>query len=101
MRPCGVPSYRVRMVVGSVHAGVDPADVLPAAVARARESTAVEAGQVDVVRGQALLTVRFEAPDDLTAAHVGRAVVAHVDGLAVVETSRVMRRTGARWSPLR
>lgn len=96
-----MPSYRVRMVVGDLHADVDPADVLPAAVATARERTAVEAGQVEVVRGRALLTVRFQADDDVAAAGVGRAVVARVDGLVVVETSRVTRRSGQRWSPMR
>lgn len=96
-----MPSYRVRMVVGLVNAGVDPADVLPTAVAAGRELTAVEAGQVDIVRGQPVVTVRYEAPDDLEAAHVGRTVVARVDGLAVVETSRITRRFGSRWYPMR
>ncbi|KGM13417.1 hypothetical protein [Cellulomonas bogoriensis] len=96
-----MPSYRVRMVLGDLHAGVDPADVLPAAVGAARGRTAVEAGQVDVRQGQAMVTVRFEAPDDLEASSVGRAVVTHVDTMVVVETSRVMRRAGARWYPLR
>jgi hypothetical protein len=96
-----VPSYRVRMIVGALQRGVDPAEVLPAAVATARERTAVEAGQVEVVRGQPRLTVRFEAPDDVTAAGVGRAVVARVDEMVVVETSRVTRRFGARWYPMR
>lgn len=96
-----MPSYRVRMVVGVVHRGVDPADVLPAAVTAARALTAVEAGQVDVVRGLPCVTVRFEASDDLAAAGVGRAVVTRVDELAVVETSRVTRRFGNRWYPMR
>jgi hypothetical protein len=96
-----VPSYRVRMVATLVHRGVDPTDVLPAAVAAARERTAVEAGQLDVVRGQPVLTVRFEAPDDVAAAMVGRAVVARVDELVDVQGSRVTRRFGARWYPMR
>lgn len=96
-----MPSYRVRMVVGDVHADADPADVLPTAVAAARERTAVEAGQVDILRGLPCITVRFEAADDLVASGVGRAVVDRVEALAVVETSRVTRRFGARWYPLR
>ncbi|KGM08909.1 hypothetical protein [Cellulomonas carbonis] len=96
-----MPSYRVRMVIGLVHAGVDPADVLPQAVAAGRARTAVESGQVDLVRGLPCVTVRFEAADDLEAARVGRAVVERVDELAVVETSRITRRTGNRWSPMR
>lgn len=96
-----MPSYRVRMIPGVVHRGVDPADVLPAAVAAAREHTAVEAGQVDVERGRPVLTVRYEAADDVTAAQVGRAVVARVDELVDVETSRITRRAGNRWEPMR
>lgn len=96
-----MPSYRVRMVVSDLRAGVDPADVLPAAADAARERTAVEGTSLEVVRGQPRLTVRFEAPDDLTAAHVGRAVVARTDELVVVEVSRTTRRYGARWYPLR
>ena len=59
------------------------------------------AGQVDVVRGVPWVTVRFEAPDDLVASTVGRSVVTRIDELVVVETSRVTRRFGARWLPLR
>jgi hypothetical protein len=96
-----VPSYRVRMVPGLLHRGVDPAEVLPAAVDAARAHTTVEAGTVEVVRGQPRLTVRFEAPDDLTASGVGQVVVARVGELVVVETSRVTRRYGNRWYPMR
>ena len=96
-----MPSYRVRMVVGNLHPGVDPAGVLPAAADAAREHTTVEAAQVDVVRGVPRLTIRFEAVDDLTASHVGRAVVERTDQLVEVEVSRVTRRYGARWYGLR
>ncbi|WP_372592965.1 hypothetical protein [Actinotalea sp.] len=96
-----MPSYRVRMVVGALRLGTDPAQVLPTATEAAREHTAVEAGQVDILRGEPVLTVRYEAADDLAAAGVGRAVVERVDAMAVVETSRVMRRFGNRWYPMR
>lgn len=96
-----MPSYRVRLVVGLIRRGVDPADVLPAAAAAAREHTTVEASTVEVVRGVPRLTVRYEAPDDLTAAGVGQAVVARVGEMVDVETSRVTRRFGARWYPMR
>jgi hypothetical protein len=96
-----VPSYRVRMVPGLVRPGVDPADVLPAAQAAAAELTAVEAGQIDIVRGTPRVTVRFEAADDVAASGIGRAVVARVEELVDVEVSRVTRRWGARWYPLR
>lgn len=84
-----------------LHLGVDPAAVLPAAIDAAGEHTTVEAGTVEVVRGQPRVTVRFEAPDDQTASDVGQAVVARVGDLVVVETSRVTRRFGNRWYPMR
>lgn len=96
-----MPSYRVRLVIGLVRSGVDPADVLPTAVAAARERTTVEASQVQVVRGEAQVVVRFEAADDVDAGSVGRAVVAAVDGVAEVHGHRVTRRFGNRWHPLR
>lgn len=96
-----MPSYRVRMVVGLMRPGVDPADVLPAAIAAGRELTAVEHGQIEVYRGQPRLTVRYEAPDDLAASGIGRAVVERVDEMVDVEVSRVTRRFGARWYPMR
>ena len=67
----------------------------------ARALTAVEAGSVEIRRGQALVVVRFEAPDDQEASDVGRAVVRRIDELVVVESSRTTRRFGARWYPLR
>lgn len=89
------------MVVSDLRGGVDPADVLPAAADAAREHTTVEAATIEVVRGEPRLTVRFEAADDLAAAHVGQAVVRRTDELVVVEVSRVTRRWGSRWYPLR
>jgi len=96
-----VPSYRVRMVVGDLRDGVDPATVLPAAADAALGLTTVEASYVEVVGGAPRLTVRFEAPDDAAAAAVRRAVVGRTDELVEVEVSRVYRRYGARWYPLR
>jgi len=81
--------------------GHDPADVLPAATGAARERTAVESGQVEIVRGMPVLTVRYESVDDLTASGIGRVVVERVDSMVVVETSRVTRRFGNRWYPMR
>lgn len=89
------------MVVGDLRPGVDPAVVLPAAADAAAELTAVEAQYLEVVRGEPRLTVRFEAPDDEAAGAVRRAVVARTDVLVEVLASRVSRRWGARWYPLR
>jgi hypothetical protein len=96
-----VPSYRVLVVPGTLRGDTDPATVLPAAVEAASAHTTVEAGTIEVVRHQPRVTVRYESPDDLTAAHVGRAVVDRVEELVVVETSRITRRFGNRWYPMR
>jgi hypothetical protein len=89
------------MAIGLMKPGVDPVDVLPGAVAAARALTAVEQGGIDVVRGRAMLTVRYEAPDDLAAAGIGHEVVESTEALADVDVSRVTRRYGSRWYPLR
>ncbi|MDO8106047.1 hypothetical protein Q6348_02420 [Isoptericola sp. b441] len=96
-----MPSYRVRIVVGLMRAGADPAAVLPTAIEAGRDLTAVEHGQIEIAAGRPRLTVRYEAPDDLTAAGFGRAIVERVDELVDVEVSRVTRRWGSRWYPLR
>lgn len=92
-----MPSYRVRMVVGDLRPGVDPATVLPAAADAAAALTAVEAQDVQVVRGEARITIRFEAPDDVAAGGVRRAVVARAEELVDVVASRLYRRWGPRW----
>ena len=96
-----MPSYRVRMVVGDLRPGVDPATVLPAAADAAAALTAVEAQYLEVVRGEAWLTVRFEAPDDAAAGVVRHAVVERAAELVDVLVTRVSRRWGARWYPIR
>jgi len=42
-----------------------------------------------------------EAPDGASSAAIGQAVVARVDELVDVEGSRVTRRYGSRWYPMR
>lgn len=96
-----MPSYRVRMVVGDLRPGVDPATVLPAAADAAAALTAVEAQYLEVVRGEARLTVRFEAVDDAAAGAVRHAVVERAGELVDVLVTRVSRRWGARWYPIR
>ena len=96
-----MPSYRVRAAVGLLQPGTDPADVLPEAVAVAQERVVVEAFDLGVVRGEARVTIRFDAPDDLTARQVGWAVLARLDELADISGRSVTRRFGARWYTLR
>jgi hypothetical protein len=96
-----VPSYRVSAAVGLLQPGVDAPDVLPQAVAVAEERTVVEAFDLAVVRGQARVTVRYEAVDDQTARSIGWAVLARLDELADISGRSVTRRFGARWYPVR
>ncbi|NKY39376.1 hypothetical protein [Cellulomonas septica] len=92
-----MPSYRVRAAVGMLRPGVAAPDVLPEAVAVARARTAVEAHDVEVVRGEARVTVRYEADDDQAARQIGWAVLARLDELAEISGRSLTRRFGARW----
>ncbi|MFC8600140.1 MULTISPECIES: hypothetical protein [unclassified Isoptericola] len=94
-----MPSYRVTLGVGLLQPGVDPADVLPAAAAAARELVTVEAFDVGVVRGRARVTVRFTADDDAVAHRVADAVHDRVDALADTFGAVLTRRWGGRWQP--
>ncbi|RHA37692.1 hypothetical protein D1825_16730 [Cellulomonas rhizosphaerae] len=96
-----MPSYRVRAAVGLLQPGTDPEDVLPEAVAVAQDRVVVEAFDLGVVRGEARVTIRFDAPDDPTARQVGWAVLARLDELADISGRSVTRRFGARWYALR
>jgi len=96
-----VPSYRVTANVGLLQPGVDAPGVLPAAVEVAESFTTVEAFDVAVVRGQARVTVRYEAVDDQYARRVGWAVLARLDELAEISGRSVTRRFGSRWYPVR
>ena len=96
-----MPSYRCTLGIGMLHAGTEPRAVLPAAVAAARELTTVEAWDLDVVRGEARITVRFTAADDDEAFRVGAQAQAAVARAADVRSPRLTRRRGSRWYPVR
>lgn len=96
-----MPSYRVTAAVGLLRPGTSAPDVLPAAVEVARALATVEAHDVGVVRGQARVTVRFEAPGDGEARRVGWAVLERLDELAEISDGRLTRRYGNRWYPPR
>ena len=95
-----MPSYRVTLAVGLLKPGVDPVAVLPAAAAAAAELTTVEAKDLDVVAGQARITVRYQSVDDEVAASIGRTVAHRVAELASTSGARITRRYGGRWYPL-
>ncbi|WP_314102782.1 hypothetical protein [uncultured Frigoribacterium sp.] len=93
-----MPSYRVLLAVGSLHAGVRPDALLPRAAAAAAEHTTVEANDIVMVRGEPQLVVRFTGADDSFALGVGAAVESTVGGLADVRGARVTRRDGGAWT---
>ncbi len=96
-----MPSYRARAFVGLLRPGVAAPDVLPRAADVARELTDLEAADIEVVRGRARITVRYQAADDQSARTVGWAVLHRLDELAEIEGRAVTRRFGNRWYPLR
>ena len=95
-----MPSYRISLTIGLLRPGVEPAAVLPAAAAAARERTIVESYDVAVVRGEARVTVRFTADHSDDALDIARRVRATVTTLAEVSAPSLSRRYGARWHRL-
>ncbi|MDN4615891.1 hypothetical protein P5G50_15680 [Leifsonia sp. F6_8S_P_1B] len=92
-----MPSFRVIATVGLLRPGVPPTAVQPAAADAAAELTVVEASSIDVVRGEARLTVRFMADDVPGALHVAEHTVAALRALADVDAWRLTERVGGRW----
>lgn len=95
-----MPSYRVRVPVGLLNPGVTPESVLPAAAEAAAELGNVEARDLAVVAGRALVTVRYTAADDGDALPAADATAARVGALAATGPVTVERRDRGRWVPL-
>ncbi|ALD12816.1 hypothetical protein [Clavibacter capsici] len=92
-----MPSYRITMTVGRLRPGVDPTEVLPAAAAEASRVATLEANDLQVVRGEPRLTVRFTAEDDPAAERVAGQVRARTAQLLDVERTTITRRDGGAW----
>jgi hypothetical protein len=93
-----VPSYRITMTVGALRPGADPAAVLPSAAAEAARVATLEANDLQVVRGEPRLTVRFTAEDDAAAERVAAAVRARTAELVDVVRGSITRRDGGDWT---
>ncbi|QIS42040.1 hypothetical protein GW571_07790 [Clavibacter capsici] len=93
-----MPSYRITMTVGALRPGVDPAAVLPAAAAEAARVATHEANDLQVVRGELRLTVRYTAEDDAAAERVAAAVRARTAELVDVLRGSITRRDGGDWT---
>lgn len=93
-----MPSYRITMSVGALRPGADPAGVLPAAAAVAARIATLEANDIQVVRGEPRLTVRFTADDDTAAERIAGAVRARADELVEIPRASITRRDGGAWT---
>jgi hypothetical protein len=92
-----VPSFRVIVAVGRLRAGVDPRTVEPSAADAARELAVVEASSVDVVAGEARITIRFTEDDVRLALGVAEHTVSRMAQLAEIAGWRLTERVGGRW----
>lgn len=95
-----MPSYRVTLAVGALAPTIDPEQVLPRAAALAAEHTVVEAQDVQLVRGEPRVVVRYEAEDDGVAMQVARYVTTGMRPDVEIHSDRVTRRDGGRWVPV-
>jgi hypothetical protein len=93
-----VPSYRITMTVGALRPGADPAAVLPSAAAEAARVATLEANDLQVVRGEPRLTVRYTAEDDAAAERVAATVRARTAELVDVVRGSITRRDGGDWT---
>lgn len=93
-----MPSYRITMTVGALRPGADPAAVLPSAAAEAARVATLEANDLQVVRGEPRLTVRFTAEDDAAAERVAGAVRQRAALLVEIPWATITRRDGGTWT---
>jgi hypothetical protein len=92
-----VPSFRVIVAVGRLRPGVDPRSIEPAAADAARDLAVVEASSVDVVAGEARITVRFTEDTVPHALRVAEHTVDRLGALAQTGGWRLTERVGGRW----
>jgi hypothetical protein len=88
------------MTVGALMPGVAPEQVQPRAEEAAREVAVLESSNVDVVQGEARLTVRFTVEDAELALQVARFVVSSTAEVVRVGHSTVTERDGGTWRRL-
>ena len=96
----GMPSYRSILTVSVLKAGHDPGDVESAARGAVRRTTVLEAFQVDVVRGEPRVTVRFTGSDDAEARGVHARVVEAIGSVAQIERAWLAIVGGGRSVPI-
>ncbi|WP_172191186.1 FMN-dependent dehydrogenase [Actinomyces faecalis] len=77
-----MPSYRTILTIGALAVGRGPLDVERAARRAVEASTTLESFQVDVVRGEPRVTIRFTGADDGEARSVHERTTAAVRQVA-------------------
>lgn len=92
-----MPSYRVTMTVGALRPGVPPERVQPRAEEAVSEIAVLEASSVDVVRGEARLTIRFTADDAELAEQVAHHVMATTAEVVELGRAILTERDGGTW----
>ncbi len=95
-----MPSYRVIMAIGRLAWGVRPDEVEPRAADAAAGLTTLEASSVNLVGGQARITIRFSADEDGLALQIGEHVAACTAASAEVADWWITKGTGSRWKRL-
>lgn len=93
-----MPSYRVTLSIGDLRVGVHPDRVVEITGGPASALTVLEGTNLNVVAGQARVTIRFTADDDEHAAFVAREVIQAATAIAEVRSAFVTRRAGNTWS---
>lgn len=83
------------MAIGALRGAADA--VLPAARAATLELAVLEASDLQVVRGEARIVVRFTADDREVANQVAAHVASATSAAAEVTGWRVTERVGGRW----
>jgi len=83
------------MAIGALRGAPDA--VLPAARAATLELAVLEASDLQVVRGEARIVVRFTADDREVAGQVAAHVAAATSLAAAVTAWRLTERVGGRW----
>ena len=96
-----MPSFRITLIIGTLHSGVAPDSVLPQLAAAAAELTTVEASDLAVVAGSPRAIVRFTADDAAMALRVGDRVLAAARTSVEPVSWQVTERVKARWYPVR
>ncbi|WP_233255424.1 hypothetical protein [Naasia lichenicola] len=88
------------MAIGRLAPGVRPDELEPRAADAAALLTTLEASSVNLVGGQARITVRFSADEDDLARQIGEHVAASTAASAEVTEWWITKGPGSRWKRL-